>query len=71
MACARGCCGSYQEHIQSLKFRPSIPAPKKTVDVTDHTVNTVTEHWHDRQDVNVKVVNPIAMTLPKKEEAHG
>lgn len=71
MACPRGCCSSYREHISSLGFRPTIPAPKKTVDHTDSTINTVTEHWHDRQDVNIRVVRPPTITVPKKEEAHG
>lgn len=66
MACARGCCETPREHYRSLGFRPTTPPPKVTVDHTDHTVNTTTEHWHDRQDVNVKVVKPVEMTLPRE-----
>jgi hypothetical protein len=49
-------------------IRPGIPSPKITVDHTDHTVNTVTEHWNDRQDVNVRVLEPVTV---KKERPRG
>lgn len=54
-------CATYKEHIQGISFRARIPAPKQTVDHTDQTINTVTEHWDDRQDVNVNVVKPVMM----------
>jgi hypothetical protein len=53
MSCPRGCCASYREHIASIGLRARNPAPKQTVDVTDDTTNTVTEHWDDRQDVHI------------------
>lgn len=62
MACSRGCCDSPREHYRSLSTRIGDLSEKKkiTVDRTDSTVNTVTEHWHDRQDVNIKVLEPVA-----------
>lgn len=59
MPCARGCCATQREHFQSLATRTGEPKVKVTVDHTDQTVNTVTEHWHDRQDVHVNVVKPL------------
>lgn len=59
MACTRGCCASPAEHYRSLTTRVGEPKTKVTVDHTDATVNTVTEHWHDRQDVHIKVMDPL------------
>ena len=61
MACTRGCCASPAEHYRSLTTRVGDLSEKKkvTVDHTDSTVNTVTEHWHDRQDVHVRVMEPV------------
>lgn len=50
-------------------MRARDPAPKKTVDVTDDTVNTVTEYFRtDRQDVHVNVVKPVVSRIPRKEQ---
>jgi hypothetical protein len=32
---------------------------KTTTDVHDHHKVDVTQHWHDRQDVNVKINRPV------------
>lgn len=59
MPCTRGCCSSPAEHYRSVATRVGAPKSKVTVEDTGATVNTVTEHWHDRQDVHVKVVEPV------------
>lgn len=61
MACTRGCCASPAEHYRSLTTRIGDLRDKRkvTVEDTGSTVNTVTEHWHDRQDVHVKVLEPV------------
>lgn len=59
MACSRGCCATQAEHYRSLAVRTGEPPTKVTVDHTDDTINTVTEHWNDRQDVNIAVRRPI------------
>jgi hypothetical protein len=59
MSCSRGCCSSAKEHYRSLTARVGEPRTKVTVEDTGATVNTVTEHWHDRQDVHVKVMEPL------------
>jgi hypothetical protein len=61
--CARGCCRTEAEHFRSLAVRVGEPRRKVTVDHTDSTVNTVTEHWHDRQDVAVQVLKPVTMRV--------
>ena len=60
--------GTFKEKIRSVNFGfGSKRTSKTTVDVHDtHTVE-VTEHWNDRQDVNVKP-NTIKRNGPK---AHG
>lgn len=68
MTCPRGCCPDYKTHLKSLHLRPAIPSPKKTVDHTDQTVNTVTEHWDDRQDVNIGVLKPIQVKVKKEDD---
>jgi hypothetical protein len=42
------------------------PRTKVTVEDTPATVNTVTEHWHDRQDVHVQVKNPVSVSAQEK-----
>lgn len=59
MTCARGCCDTPAEHYRSLAVRTGPPKQKVTVERTEQTENTTTEHWHDRQDVNVRVLEPI------------
>jgi hypothetical protein len=66
MPCSRGCCDSPAEHYRSLTTRVGEPKSKVTVDVTDKTVNTVTEHWHDRQDVHVRVKDPVSVSAQEK-----
>jgi hypothetical protein len=56
--CSRGCCASPAEHYRSLVARVGEPKSKVTVEDTPDTVNTVTEHWNDRQDVHVAVKRP-------------
>ena len=65
MACSRGCCDTPAEHYKSLAVRTGDTGSKRkvTVDDTDMTVNTVTEYWHDRQDVNIAVNRPITRSL--------
>jgi hypothetical protein len=73
MPCARGCCVTQREHYRSIAVRPTIPGPKVTVDHTDQTINTITEHWSDRQDTNVQI-KPVHLTLPmelKPKEVHA
>jgi len=67
MPCSHGCCASNRDHWLSVAVRPVQPGPKVTVDHTDHTVNTVTEHWNDRQDVHVAVLDPVKLTAPKEQ----
>lgn len=72
MPCSRGCCDSPAEHYRSVAVRTGDTRTKQkvTVDKTDQTVNTVTEHWHDRQDVNIRVLEPV--TRSRSGEAdHG
>lgn len=71
MPCPKGCCESYKEHIKSIGLRPNIPKPKITVDHTDDTINTTTEHWNDRQDLHVRVREPVTRTLPKELKDNG
>lgn len=45
----------FKEKIRSINFGSERRRqPKKTVDVHDHHTVEVTEHWSDRQDINVK-----------------
>lgn len=56
MTCARGCCATPAEHYRSLHVAsPNQRAlTKVTTDVHDAGMTVdVTEHWHDRQDVQV------------------
>lgn len=50
---------TYREKLLSLSLGPKKGA-KVTVDHTDNTINTVTEHWNDRRDVHVEVVKTIS-----------
>lgn len=61
VACSRGCCDTPAEHYRSLTTRVGDLSGKTkvTVEDTGATVNTVTEHWHDRQDVNIRVLEPV------------
>ena len=61
MACTRGCCASPKEHYRSLSTRTGEPRTKVTVEDTPDTVNTVTEHWQDRQDVSIRVKRPMTL----------
>lgn len=56
----------YRDKLESLAFRAKKPDAKQTVDVTDTTVNTVTEHFDDRVDVTVRP-NPIKAGTKIKE----
>lgn len=66
MACSRGCCVSPAEHYRSLTTRVGEARTKVTVEDTPDTVNTVTEHWRDRQDVHVQVKHPITLNSAKE-----
>lgn len=59
----------YADKLRSIGVtRQSRRAPKVTVDDHDtHTV-TVTEHWHDRQDVAVR---PLTHQAKAKGVVHG
>lgn len=61
MPCSRGCCETQAEHYRSLAMRTGDTADKRKVTVEDTGTceATVTEHWHDRQDVNIRVKNPV------------
>jgi hypothetical protein len=62
MPCARGCCDTQAEHYRSLHVaRPGREAWQKTItDVHDHHTVDVTEHYTgDRQDVTVKLDQPV------------
>lgn len=57
----------YAEKLRSINFgQARHRKPKVTVDVHDRHAVTVTEHWHDRQDVTVHAPPP-----PRKEPADG
>lgn len=71
MPCSRGCCDSPAEHYRSVAVRTGPPKTKVTVDHTDETVNTVTDYWHDRQDVHIDVLKPITTKRPPKEGTDG
>ena len=63
MACARGCCETQAEHYRAVRLSND---RKRLLKVTrdhhdDGAYVDVTDHWHDRQDVNVHPV------LVKKE----
>jgi len=65
MSCTRGCCDTPAEHYRSVGVaHPDRRAMTKTVtDVHDkHTVD-VTQHWHDRQDVHVKMQEPVKLKV--------
>ena len=65
MTCTRGCCDSPAEHYRSVGVaHPDRKDWTKTVtDVHDkHTVD-VTQHWHDRQDVHVKLQEPVKLKV--------
>ena len=65
MTCTRGCCATPAEHYRSVAVaHPDRKGWTKTVtDVHDkHTVD-VTQHWHDRQDVNVKLGEPVKLKV--------
>jgi len=65
MSCSRGCCDTPAEHYRSVAVaHPDRRAMTKTVtDVHDaHTVD-VTQHWHDRQDVHVKMQKPVKLKV--------
>ena len=69
MACARGCCDTPAEHYRSVGLRARSPAPKVTVDVTDQTTNTVTEHFDvERQDVHIQVTKPVTLNNPPPQK---
>lgn len=70
MTCPRGCCATYKEHIASIGFRPTIPANKVTEHHTDTAVVTETEHWADRLDTHVQMLEPPVMKLPKESYDH-
>jgi len=57
---------SFKEKIRSLYWRAPgrIPETKNTVDHTDDTVNTVTEHLDDRVDVHIKQIRPVGWKGP-------
>jgi hypothetical protein len=67
--CSAPCrCETFAEHVRSLSVaHPDRRGWKKTVtDVHDkHTVD-VTQHWHDRQDVTVKLQEPVRMRGDRK-----
>lgn len=60
MSCARGCCATQKEHYRSLMVaHPERQQLRKvTTDVHDNHKVDVTEHWHDRQDVQVNIDKP-------------
>lgn len=68
MSCTRGCCATPAEHFRSVAVRTGDTREKRkvTVDRTDQTVNTVTEHWHDRQDVHINVLKPVETHFQKE-----
>jgi hypothetical protein len=59
----------YVDKLRSLNVaRPGRRAPKVTIDVHDRHTVTVTEHWHDRQDVLVK---PQPVRMKARGTVHG
>lgn len=59
---------SFAEKIRSINFASQKRRkPKTRTDVHDHHTVEVTEHWDDRQDVNVKM-DTIRIKKPK---VHG
>lgn len=47
---------TFAEKIKTLNFGlPSRRGPKRTVSSDGKVTATVTEHWNDRQDVNIDV----------------
>jgi hypothetical protein len=57
MSCARGCCPTPAEHFRSLHVAsPDRRAMRKVTDLDGGRTGTasVTEHWHDRQDVLIR-----------------
>jgi hypothetical protein len=63
MSCTRGCCDTPAEHYRSLRVAsPDRRQLTKTVtDVHDHHKVDVTQHWHDRQDVQVRLDKPVQL----------
>jgi hypothetical protein len=60
MACARGCCATRAEHYQSLRVASSGRSGLTKTTTDDHGTHKVdvVEHWHDRQDVQVRGLAP-------------
>lgn len=63
MPCARGCCETQAEHYRSLRILdPNRRALTKTTTADDRSqaIDT-TEHWHERQDVMVRLKEPVRL----------
>jgi hypothetical protein len=58
----------FKEKLRSLSFRSRQPGPKVSVDHTDTAVVTTTEHWEDRQDLHVNMIEPITITADKDSQ---
>lgn len=56
MACARGCCATPAEHYRSVRVAAAGRERLTKTTTDDHGTHEVdvTEHWHDRQDVQVR-----------------
>lgn len=53
----------FKEKIRSINFgRAHARKPKVTVERDSKIEATTTEHWHDRQDVNIKMLKSIPVT---------
>ena len=68
MSCARGCCATPAEHYRSISVaHPDRRQMTKTVtDVHDHHKVDVIQHWHDRQDVQVRLDKPVQLRGDRK-----
>jgi hypothetical protein len=67
MSCTRGCCATPAEHYRSVATRVGDTRAKRKVSVerTDTVEATTTEHWRDRQDVNVRLLDPIVTHMQR------
>lgn len=60
-------CSSFKEHVGGINFRAVVPANKVTIDRTDNAFVETTEHFSvDRQDVAVKMTEPVTTRAPKE-----
>lgn len=71
MSCNRGCCETQADHYRSVSVAHPDRNAMRKVTTDDHGTHQVdvTEHYGDRQDVNVRVPPVVVRTAtnPQKD----